>query len=294
MKESSFEILLQDLKISFRFAWKNVISYVLAMIGVLIVAGILMVIVAAAIMVPVILAWGIEPMTQFFVSLGQNWSALQGAELFSWVMFLAIPLLGPFFVALGALFGMAREIVESDGTTAEGVFVWYRKKFLSLAGGGVVLFLVSVMPIALMSIWALTVTGGFMGGSMLGLPMAATAAFAVVWFVMTTGMLSMLFPGIIDGLSVLGAVKQSVRLSRHHFDRVYGTWLSYIAAFILLSALTVVLIPVGVIASLALVFLGLPAMTIGLTRVYLILTDNPNATEATEDEGPDVRLVGGV
>jgi len=290
MKNSSFETLLQDLKISFRFASKNVISYVLAMIGVLIVAGILMAIVAAAIMVPVILAWGIEPMTQFFVSLGQNWSTLQGAALFGWVMFLAIPLLGPFFVALGALFGMAREIVESDGTTAEGVFVWYRKKFLSLAGGGVVLFLVCVMPIALMSIWALTVTGGWM----LGLPMAATAAFAVVWFVMTTGMLSMLFPGIIDGLSVLGAVKQSVRLSRHYFDRVFGTWLSYIAVFILLSALTVVLIPIGVIASLALVFLGLPAMTIGLTRVYLILTGNPEATETTEDEGPDVRFVGGV
>ncbi len=290
MKNSSFETLLQDLRISFRFASKNVISYVLAMIGVLIVAGILMVIVAAAIMIPVILAWGMEPMMQFFFSLGQNWSALQGAELFSLIMFLAIPLLGPFLVALGALFGMAREIVESDGTTAEGVFVWYRKKFLSLAGGGVVLFLVSLMPIALMSIWAFTVTGSWM----LGLPMAAVAAFAVVWLVVTTGMLSMLFPGIIDGLSVLGAVKQSVRLSRQYFDRVFGTWLSYIAVFILLSALTVVLIPIGAIAGLALVFLGLPAMTIGLTRVYLILTDNPNATETTEDEGPDVRLVGGV
>ena len=59
------------------------------------------------------------------------------------IMF-ALPFLAPFMVAIGAMFGLGREIVESEGTSAEGVFTWYKKKFFSLAGGGLVLFIVVV------------------------------------------------------------------------------------------------------------------------------------------------------
>ena len=62
MKNASFQTILEDLKISFKFALKNVISYVLAIIGVFIVAGLLLVVAAAFIFVPLLFSMGFENM----------------------------------------------------------------------------------------------------------------------------------------------------------------------------------------------------------------------------------------
>jgi amino acid transporter len=287
MKESSFGVLKDDLGISFRFASRNIISFVLGMLGVLVVAFILMIVLAIIIFVPVVLGlisgFGMEGMIQFFTSFATTWSTPQGALMFGALMLLAMFILGPFFVAFGALFGMAREIVESEGTTAGGVFAWYRKKFFSLAGGGIILFLVVAGPVILSIIWV----PGFVTGSLAGLTFALLMAALVLWVVVSAGMLSLLFPGIIDGLSALGAAKQSLRLSRRYFDRVFGTWLSFVG----IISLTAILPLIGL---LILCFLVIPAMAIALSRVYLILTDNVQETETVSPENPDFRLVGGV
>jgi amino acid transporter len=287
MKESSFGVLKDDLGISFRFASRNIISFVLGMLGVLVVASILVIVLAIIIFVPVVLGlisgFGMEGMIQFFTSFATTWSTPQGALMFGALMLLAMFILGPFFVAFGALFGMAREIVESEGTTAGGVFAWYRKKFFSLAGGGIILFLVVVGPVILSIIWV----PGFVTGSLAGLTFALLMAALVLWVVVSAGMLSLLFPGIIDGLSALGAAKQSLRLSRRYFDRVFGTWLSFVG----IISLTAILPLIGL---LILCFLVIPAMAIALSRVYLILTDNVQETETVSPENPDFRLVGGV
>jgi len=289
MKESSFGVILDDLRISFRFAARNIISFVLGMLGVLIVTGILIAVIAVIIFVPIVFGlisgMGMEGMIQFFTSFAATWSTPQGAAMLGALLVLVIPLLGPLFVAFGALFGMAREIVESEGTTAGGVFAWYRRKFLSLAGGGIILFLVVVGPFIPVVIWVPSIiTGSFVG------PAAAVFAAAfTVWFIVSAGMLSMLFPGIIDGLSALGAAKQSLRLSRRYFDRVFSTWLSFVLILLF------VLVPSFVVPIMAIVvaFLVLPAMAIALTRVYMILTDNLEETDTSQPEGPDFRLVGG-
>jgi hypothetical protein len=287
MKESSFGVLKDDLGISFRFASRNIISFVLGMLGVLVVASFLMIVLAIIIFVPVVLGlisgFGMEGMIQFFTSFATTWSTPQGALMFGALMLLAMFILGPFFVAFGALFGMAREIVESEGTTAGGVFAWYRKKFFSLAGGGIILFLVVAGPVILSIIWV----PGFVTGSLAGLTFALLMAALVLWVVVSAGMLSLLFPGIIDGLSALGAAKQSLRLSRRYFDRVFGTWLSFVG----IISLTAILPLIGL---LILCFLVIPAMAIALSRVYLILTDNVQETETVSPENPDFRLVGGV
>ncbi len=287
---------------------RNIISFVLGMLGVLVVAFTLMMVLAMIIFVPIVLGLisglGMEGMIQFFTSFATTWSTPQGALMFGAFMLLAMFILGPFFVAFGALFGMAREIVESEGTTAGGVFAWYRKRFFSLAGGGIILFTIVLGPMIPLFIWV----PGFATGSFVG-PTAAilTAAFTL-WVIVSAGMLSLLFPGIIDGLSALGAAKQSLRLSWRYFDRVFSTWLSFVG-ILLVTFVPAIVVPMflgysgpwvaalgtfsGIMAIVDVV-LVVPAMAIALSRVYLILTDNVGGADTVSSERPDFRLVGGV
>ena len=321
MKNASFQTLLDDLKISIRFALKNVISYVLAIFGVFIVTIILIAIVAAFIFVPIFLSpGGLQAFTIWAESFN-TWDTASGVTIATGIFLIALPFVAPFFVATGALFGMSREIVESEGTSAEGVFTWYKKKFFSLAGGGVMLFLFILGPVMLVIIGGVALFGdqilnlAFIGGGTTGSMNPIIAALGVIWFTLSTGLMTMLFPAIIDGHSVIEATKISIRMSIKYFDRVLGTWLSYILLILaLVSPLVIiailtpmfsmgaleVMIPLaiyGLIMALFLAFVLLPAMSIGLTRVYMILSaddddDDYSVEESEEDAGPS--FIGGL
>ncbi|MCK4279539.1 MAG: hypothetical protein KAW94_03080, partial [Candidatus Thorarchaeota archaeon] len=60
MKGSSFTILMDDLKASFKLAIKNILSFLLGMIGVIIVTVLLIAAMAIAVIPVVILFLGIE------------------------------------------------------------------------------------------------------------------------------------------------------------------------------------------------------------------------------------------
>ena len=314
MKNANFQTIIEDLKISFKFAVKNVISYLLAIFGVLIVSGILLVVVAALIFIPLFFViGGFENIAIYFESfssiddIGVTNIAL-GAILF------VLPFLAPIFVAFGAMFGMGREIVESEGTSAEGVFIWYKKKFFSLAGGGMILFLVVLGPLILALIGGTAIYGvqflniGIMHTGPASMLNPLILGLLLIWLAVSTGLLSMLFPSIIDGYSVFESTKRSIRMSIKYFDRVFGVWMTFllilgvifvpiIAAPFTLGMGTIVLIMAVYMlpAMLFLVFVFLPAMTIGLTRVYMILTavDDDNEHTPEEDEsGPS--FIGGV
>ncbi|MHA2210374.1 MAG: hypothetical protein ACXABV_14525, partial [Candidatus Thorarchaeota archaeon] len=207
----------------------------------------------------------------------------------------------PLFTAVGALFGMGREIVESAGTTAEGVFTWYRRKFFSLAGGGIVLFLFVLARILLVW-WAFTIAFGF---TITGLPAMALTAITALWIVFSLGLMSLLFPAIIDNLSVVEATKTSIRLSLRYFDRVFALWLALVGILFLIFVPMVAVIPFGlsgpgimvmtiyaIPAVFFLVLIWLPALVIGLSRAYMILSGiELSVIEKTE---PDVSFVGGL
>ena len=63
MKDSSFTILMDDLKASFKLAVKNILSFLFGMIGVIIVTILLLAAVAIAVVPFVIFFLGIEGMT---------------------------------------------------------------------------------------------------------------------------------------------------------------------------------------------------------------------------------------
>jgi len=314
MKNANFQTIIEDLKISFKFAVKNVISYLLAIFGVLIVSGILLVVVAALVFIPLFFViGGFENIVIYFEAfnsiddIGVTNIAL-GAILF------VIPFLAPIFVAFGAMFGMGREIVESEGTSAEGVFIWYKKKFFSLAGGGMILFLVVLGPLIIALIGGTAIYGvqflnmGIIHTGSASLLHPVIFGLLLIWLAVSTGLLSMLFPSIIDGYSVFESTKRSIRMSIKYFDRVFGVWLTFllilgvifvpiIAAPFTLGMGTIVLIMAVYMlpAMLFLVFVFLPAMTIGLTRVYMILTAVDDDYEHTpEEDESSPSFIGGV
>jgi len=305
MKNASFQTLLDDLKISFKFALKNVISYVLAIIGVFIVAGLLLIIVAAAVFIPLLLLMGFENMVLWFESFALMGSA-QGATIALGIFLFALPFVTPFFVASGALFGMSREIVESEGTTAEGVFQWFKRKFFSLAGGGIVMFLIIAGPVFLISFGAVAIFGdqvlnlAFVSSGSASILSPILVGLGVIWFVLSSGSLAMLFPAIIDGHSVVEATKRSFRMTVDYFDRVIGFWIAFILLLVVLvtpmivaifafppssgigiAAMGIYAIPMGIF----LAFVGLPALSIGLTRVYMILSADDEDLSPDDEEG---------
>jgi hypothetical protein len=319
MKNASFQTLVEDLKISIRFALKNVISYLLAIFGVFLVTAILIAVVAAFIFLPMFVTpGGIDAFTIWAESFN-TWNVASGVTIATGIFLIALPFVAPFFVAIGALFGMSREIVESEGTSAEGVFTWYRKKFFSLAGGGIMVFLFILGPVMLVILAGVALFGdqilnlAFIGAGTTVSMNPIIAAIGVIWFTLSSGLMVMLFPAIIDGHSVIDATKMSIRLGIKYFDRVFGTWLSYIllilalvTPLIIIAIMTPmfsmgaleVMIPLavyGLIMALFLVFVLLPAMSIGLTRVYMILSaddDDYSIEHTEEDAGPS--FIGGL
>lgn len=307
-KNASFGVLIEDLKVSFRFAAKNILSFLLGMIGVLIVTLIVMIIGFAIIAIPLLVSLG-GPVgfVAFFESLGvvlESAFAPQLNPATATLGFLAIMLMmTPFFVAIGVVFGMGREIVESAGTSAEGVFVWYRRKFFSLAGGGIAMFLIITMPLIL-------VYGSFYlaGIVVTGIPAAILASLSTFWLVLSSGMMTLVFPGIIDNHSVIDATRRSIRLSLRYFDRVYSTWLAFILIIIFMFAPLVLAIAAfaqpmpglnmvapavyAIVAMFALVLIVLPALVIALSRLYMILS-GIEVSSISQDE-PDVSLIGGM
>jgi hypothetical protein len=307
-KNASFGVLIEDLKISFKFAAKNILSFLLGMIGVLIVTLIVMMIGFAIVSIPLLIAaGGPGGFVAFFESLGVVLESIFVAQpdpaAASLGIFAILLLVTPFFVAIGVVFGMGREIVESAGTSAEGVFVWYRKKFFSLAAGGIVMFAIIGLPLIL-------VYGSFFlaGIIVTGLPAAIMASLSVVWITLSSGMMTMVFPGIIDNHSVFDATRQSIRLSLKYFDRVYSTWITFILIIILMFAPLVIGVAgfaepslgvefmgtaiYAIFAVFALVLIVLPALVIALSRLYMILS-GVEFSIPSQDE-PDVSLVGGI
>ncbi|MFW9808364.1 MAG: hypothetical protein ACFFE6_03195 [Candidatus Thorarchaeota archaeon] len=315
MKNASFQTLVEDLKISFKFAIKNVISYVLAIIGVFIVAGLLLIVVAALVFIPLMLIMGFENMVIWLNSFNLLGSS-SGATLALGIFLFALPFVTPFFVAIGALFGMSREIVESEGTTAEGVFQWFKRKFFALAGGGLVMFLIIAGPIFLVAFGGVALFGdeilniAFISTGSVSTLSPILSGLGIIWLVLTTGFLTMLFPAIIDGHSVVEATKKSFRMSIDYFDRVFGFWMAFllilvalivpiiVAVFAFPPSLGLGFVAVSIYAipmAIFFAFIALPALSIGLTRVYMILTaDDEDFIPQEEDSETGPGFIGGL
>ncbi|MHA2423875.1 MAG: hypothetical protein ACXAEF_03755 [Candidatus Thorarchaeota archaeon] len=316
VKNASIKTLVEDLKVSFKFASKNVINFLLAMIGVAIVSGIILGAIAAVILPLIFISGSLDAFMQYMIVWIETYQTFPGVIALLSIFILVSPLLAPFLVAFGALYGMGREIVESEGTTAEGVFSWYSKKFLSLGGAGLLQFFIIITPIAIVA--GLLAPYGFLtgfGSDQLGLA-SVVLGILLVYLGFMSGFLSMMFPAVIDGHSVIASLKISLRLSTKYFDRVFSNWFAYLGIFgaimIPIVVPTVLAFPavnfqamawLGVYGSLMGLFtilIFMPAIVIGMSRIYMILiSENVEEGGGTYDPvfsdsaSNDVDLFGG-
>jgi len=280
--------ILKDFKVGFTLAVKNILSFGLAMLGILFITIILLLVIVLLIAIPLLFTMGLPFIIMLAESIVIEFTTTSGLTLVLLIMFLILPLLGPFFVALGALFGMSRELVESDGTQAESAFSWYGKRGLSLLGGGLLHFIITLAPLII----AFLVISYPTWNPPTNEDLRIIIPLIVIWIILVNGMLSLTFPGIIDGLSAVRAASRSVRLTCQFPGRVLGAWI------IIVLIVGVPLLPIfnelafhwspllpeslmepyRPLAIIALIFIVIPAVTIVLTRIYMILSAKVDAT----------------
>ena len=307
MQESGIDSFGEDVKVGFKFAVKNVLSLFLAMLGVLIVTLFVLVFILLGILTVIMTFGGGFPgVIRAIMVVAEAVETFPSATSLGIIAMVLIPVLLPVFVAIGALYGMAREIVESEGTSAEGVFTWYQRKFTSLAGAGVLAFLITILPLGLAYGNLYEVLGGVITGTNETLAIAA----GVLWFVLSGGLLSMMFPAVIDGHSVKDAFVKSVGMGTRHAGRVFSLWLFYLGLAVGLYAPLIwgpryapwlfSVIGAGSLGSypalvtLFLLFILIPAMAISQSRAYLLLSSDEDEEPLIEENPNDLERWGAV
>ncbi|MFX1367989.1 MAG: hypothetical protein ACFFAY_05270 [Promethearchaeota archaeon] len=302
MSESYTGGAIEDIKTGLKFAIKNIPSFFLAMIGILLVTAILLLAIVIVLIAGLVYTspdgwWAFIGLLEFIAETFGNWPEPVVVGL---AIIILLPLLGPLFVAIGALYGMAREIVESEGTTAEGVFDWYSRRFFSLAGAGFAQFIVIFCPI-----WSMWIVGyRLLDGVIIGSDADLLIGLSVLWGLLAVGALSMTFPAVIDGNSALLSIGISMSMAKNHFGRIYVVWVSY---FLMILGLLAPLlwpryyihldpIPYPVVATLLIVFVVIPAMAISQSRIYLLFSgeDDQVLIDESHSDLPDTTLSGGM
>lgn len=296
-REFKRAILFEDLRASFRLTRKNILPFLLGLVGVLAVTILLLALVFALVLIPLLIWVGdIQGVIEFFSDLRLLFDLEPTPSIVGVGLLFLIPFLSPFYVSVGALFGMGREIAESNDTTIDGVFTWYSRNFFSFAGAGMILFLVSIVPPAVLIV---TIQ------SLLGYTTIEQVSWVIIvcgflWIVSVLGVFCMMFPAIVDGLSVSDALKCSLRMSWDSTGRVLSTYLSFLFLILLLVA-PLFLVGRELIFSIIggwyiVIFLVLltcilfPSLTIALNRVYLILSGE-EIGGPTESDYPDISFV---
>ncbi len=300
MNRPVWRAIVQDVQVSVKLTKDNFASFALGMLGVMLLTALLM---ALALGVTVVIFMLLSQSMTAWVSALVEWSSVfaqSPTPVLAWgAFFVLLVVTVPVFLAIGALFGMSREVVEGAGTAAAGVLTWYRRRSKSLAAGGAALYCTVVGPAYLIvTLPYLSPVGDT------SVVAGVTVGVATFWVMLVGGLTSLTFPAVIDGLPVHRALPLAVSTAVRYFDRVMGVWVAFLVlfgltvvaplyAFIVLGALPNLLGVILVIAgAIVAVFVLVPAMAVALSRLYMILTA-ADLQDATDEGAPGPLFVGG-
>ncbi len=283
---------VDTIKLSIHYTRTYYLSIFLAILGVFVITIVLFLLIVLIGSIPLSIYYGpFDEIFDVFDSIGEALSGVNDFEAVGIILFAGSALLAPFLIALGALFGIGQEVFEGGTATAEEVLLWYRQKFSRLASGGIVQFLFIIVPIGIEYIY---------GNWFFGDQTPDTATFtilvfiAALWFLFCSGMLSMVFPSIVDGMSVFSSIKHSIKLTWKNSGAVFSIWSTFSSLGLLLLGpiiiqefTDVILLPGQVYdlyilaAVLVIILLLLPVYVLSVSRTYLIISD-PNIKEEQE------------
>ena len=206
---TTFGTIFDDLKTSTKLAWKSMLSYFLANLGMLIVMTILVVIVAIPI---AIVAWAVlAPMSQATMIAMAEWANANPLVVGSLGILFLIPVVSLFLVVSGSIYGMSHELVTKGETKAELAFSYFRHKFLSFAGTGAIMTIIVLLPPTLA--WGLTSLA--MGYTITAPATYLLTAFTFVWVYFTAGLTSLVWPA----LATLGTSAMKITFTFGSFSR---------------------------------------------------------------------------
>ncbi|MFX1482206.1 MAG: hypothetical protein ACFFCP_03350 [Promethearchaeota archaeon] len=225
---TNFNTVYDDMKSSLKLAWKSMLSYFLANLGMIIVVGILFVLLALPVIAVAYLA--LAPLSEASMAALADWAFTNPLMIGGIVILVLIPIVSLFMVVSGSIYGMSYDLVTTGETKAELAFSYFRRKFLSYAGTGAMLTIIVILPPVIA--WGLTSYA--MGYSISALAAQLLTIFTFVWVFITAGLTSMVFPAVSSGKGVQEAFKESFTLATRYFDRVYGV----LTAIVLLLAIT--------------------------------------------------------
>lgn len=281
-----------DLKSGLSMAKSKVLTFFLAIIGIVVVLGL----VFAAITVPIGLAIAfLDPSVDFMT----EWTNMMVAwtlplnsgsvAVILSVSFLVVilPMAALGIWVLGALFGIAKEYIDTNDTRVENAFTWLRKKFVPLIVAGILLAIIIGLP-AMIAGYLVSWAYGF--GTVPWPVDWIEGIIGFVYFFIMLGFFSLVCPAIVDDLDAIDALKHSVKMVRENMGRVFGfLLLIVIISFVLagpLSVYSIYLVSLGITpdpmtdmvfavligwtvigAFLVLLFI-VPALMFGLTRIY--------------------------
>lgn len=282
-----------DLKSGLSMAKSKVLTFFLAIIGIVVILGL----VFAVITVPIGLAvWLIDPSGDFitqWVNTMVAWtlplSSGNMAIILS-VSFLVviIPMTALGIWVLGALFGIAKEYIDTNDTRVEHAFSWLRKKFGPLIVAGILLAIIIGLP-AMFVGYIISWAYGF--GTLPWVVQWIEGVIGFIYFFIMLGLFSLVCPAVVDNVGAVDSLKHSLKMVRANLGRVFGfLFLIVVICFIFVGPIAVystILVYQGIIitdpmtdvvfaaltawtvigAFLVLLFV-IPALVFGLTRIY--------------------------
>ncbi|MHA1905723.1 MAG: DUF7847 domain-containing protein [Candidatus Thorarchaeota archaeon] len=285
---------IDDVKTSFGIAKNNVLSFLLAIFGMLIMIVVLLAIVIVPFVLMAVYANPSDPgavseaISQFVNGITSVFGVDTLGGIFAGgalgLLFL-IPIAAIATWMFGGIFGMSKEIIESGGTHAESAFGYLRKNFVSYFAAGVLWALVVFVPMWLIGVGVTALTG------FTSVPVEwewPIAIIAFAYFYILLGFLMLHLPAVTDGLGAVESLKTSFKLTVQNPVRVFGAWTIFVAVFAIFFgpiALYAYYAPIPGVLDLGMlitiiwaavgafvIFLFfLPAMFLTFTKIYLSL-----------------------
>ena len=285
--------LLSDFKANYRLLRMNFLGYVLTMIAIVALVGILYLIFSLAIGLVIFLLNPTQTIYETIAYTMNRWTEplLTGDMTMIFSTGLLSELIPLYAIAIwcsGATYGMSKEIIESGGSHQANPFSWLRGKVKAYLVAGIIISFIAIAPVVIIGYGVAMI---FDAGP-IPYPLDwITAAVSIGWFFVIMTFQHLIIPAMADGHPLLDAVKVSFRLAKQNFVKTFSVWIFY---FILLTLwfypITLYTFILGGIANpldplvlglaaflgvgmLIDLFLLLPIMVLGMTRLYLELKE---------------------
>jgi hypothetical protein len=283
--------LLSDFKANYKLLRMNFLAYVITMIAIVALVGILYLIFSLALGTMIFLLNPTQTIYETIAYTMNRWTdpLMNGDMTMIFSTGLLSELIPLYAIAIwcsGATYGMSREIIGSGGKQQSNPFSWLRGKVKDYLAASIIISIVSIAPVVIIGYGVAVV----FGVGPIPYPIDwIIAAISVGWFFVIMTFLHLIVPSMADELPLIEAVKESIKLAKRSFVKVFSIWIFYFVLLTLwfypitlytfvFSGIANPLDPLvlGLAAFLGVgmlidVFLILPIMVLGMTRLYFDL-----------------------